>query len=142
MANKEDSAKVAELLVGAGLELNKLNKFGRSALAESVLSDNFGVMEVLVKAGANTEGSLSLASARRKGKMVEYLRQKTIGTRDLRTEIRFEDIQRGRVERKRKEVEAKKKEKKKLLDKAKTSLKTETQKMEEEMVMVMVMMIV
>ena len=92
-------------------------------------------MKVLVKAGANTEGSLSLASARKKGKMVEYLKQKTIGTRDLRTEIRYEDIQREREERKRKEVEAKKKEKKKLLDKAKTSLKTETRKMEEELAM-------
>ena len=117
MAKQEDSAKIAELLVGAGLELNKLNKFGRSALAETVLSKNFGVMKVLVKAGAKTEGV--------------GLR----GRADLRAglnRIRFED--KGE-ERKRKEVEAKKKEKKKLLDKAKTSLRTETKKMEEELAM-------
>ena len=136
MTNNKDSAEIAELLVGAGLELNRLNKFGRSALAESVLSDNIGVLEVLVKAGAKTEESLSLARAKGKGKIVDYLGQKTTGgggAEDLEGE-KAELIKKleGIEARERRDVEAKRKEKKKLLDKAKTSLKTETERMEKE----------
>ena len=129
MSNNKGSAEIAELLLGAGVELNRLNKFGRSALEESVLSDNMGVLEVLVKAGAKTEASLRLARVKGKDKMVEYLEPKTAGGGEVEAEAALEEIQL----KERKEVEAKKKEKKKLLDKAKTSLKAETEKMEKEL---------
>ena len=77
MSNNKGSAEVAELLLSAGVELDRLNKFGHSALDESVFSDNMEVMEVLVKAGTKTEDCLRLARAERKDKMVEYLEQKT-----------------------------------------------------------------
>ena len=66
MSNNKGSAEIAELLLSAGVELDRLNKFGRSALDESVLSDNMGAMEVLVTAGAKTENSLRLAKPREK----------------------------------------------------------------------------
>ena len=109
MSKNKASVEIAKLLIGAGVELNRLNKFGRSALDESVLSDNMGVKQVLVTAGAKTE--------------------------DTREE---EEKERKEAEAKRKErqeLEAKKEEKKKLLDRAKTSLMTEPGKMEMEFAM-------
>lgn len=136
MINTKGSAEIAELLIGAGVELNRLNKFGHSALDESVLSDNIGALEVLVKAGANIEASLRLARSNGKENIVEFLGQKTPmegGVEDLEEKkaalIReLEGIQ----ARERNDVEAKKKEKKKLIEKAKTSMKTETERMERE----------
>ena len=109
MSKNKASVEIAKLLIGAGVELNRPNKFGRSALDESVLSDNMGVKQVLVTAGAKTE--------------------------DTREE---EEKERKEAEAKRKErqeLEAKKEEKKKLLDRAKTSLMTEPGKMEMELAM-------
>ena len=73
MANNQGSAEITELLISAGVELNRLNKVGRSALEESVLSDNIGAMEVLVKAGANTEAGQRLAKTKGKDKVLKYL---------------------------------------------------------------------
>ena len=144
MSNNKGSAEIAELLLGAGMELDRLNKFGRSALEESVLSDNMEVMEVLVKAGAKTEASLRLARVKGKDKMVEYLEQKSTGgggggrkrRRRLEAEAALEEMNLRLAEvqlKERKEVEAKKREKKKLLDKAKTSLRTEGERREKEL---------
>ena len=118
------------------MEVDRPNNFGRSALEESVLSDNMGVMEVLVTAGANTENSLRLAKAAGKEKGVKFLEQKTTGA-DIEGEgreekkaalmMKLKEIQLKETE----ELEAKKKEKKKLLDEAKMNLQARTRKMEE-----------
>ena len=119
------------------MELDRLNKVGRSALEESVLSDNMGVMEVLVTAGAKTEDALRLARTKGKDKIVDYLGQKTTGEEEEledfegKTEALIRELE-GIQVRQRKDIEDKKKEKKKLLDQAKTTLKTETEKMEKE----------
>ena len=141
MTNHQGSAEITDLLVGAGVELNRLNKFRRSAMAESVLSDNIGAMEVLVNAGAKTEDSLRLARARGKDKIVEFLGQKTTGegiptiVGIKAAIIRKLEERKGEEVYTKKKVEAKKKEKKKLLDKAKTSLRTEPEKMEKKLAM-------
>ena len=137
MSKNKASVEIAKLLIGAGVELDRLNKFGRSALDESVLSDNMGAMEVLVTAGAKTENSLRLAKAKGKEKSVKYLEQKTTeaGIEGKGVEgnkaalmMKLKEIQMKEIE----ELEAKKKEKKKLLDEAKMNLRAHTMNLEEE----------
>ena len=114
MSNNKGSAEIAELLLSAGVELDRLNKFGRSALEESVLSDNMEVMEVLVKAGAKTEASLRLARVRGKDEAVDYLEQKSMEGTRAAINKKMEELEELKL-KERKEIEAKKKEKK-LLD--------------------------
>ena len=112
MSNNKGSAEIAVLLIGAGMEVDRLNKLGRSALDEAVLSDNRRVERVLITAGAKTAKKLE--------------------------ETQEEEKERKEAEGKkkqRKELEVKKEEKKKLLDRAKTSLMTEAGKIEKEIIM-------
>ena len=94
-------------------------------------------MEVLVKAGANTEAGLRLARTKGKDKVLKYLGHNNIRCEEgIKAEIiRKSDELEALKLKERKELEAKKKEKKKLLDRAKTSLRTETEMMERELAM-------
>lgn len=140
-SNIPDSAKITELLVKAGVDLDIKNKFGRSAVDECVLSVNMDSLKVLVTAGAKTESTLRQARAmgradKAKAGMIAYLESVSEESVELKTRedernallMRLEELERKEQE----EIEEKRKQIKKLLDKEKTRINNHIEKLKKK----------